>query len=63
MAQLDAVQEWLSSIVRLVESEKILPIRLVTSVPVTDIKTGLRKFQSGHNIGKIAATLGIEIAW
>ena len=62
MARPEAVQEWLSTIVRLVESQKILPIRPVTSVPVTDVKTGLRKLQSGQNIGKIVATLGNETA-
>ncbi|KAL9030209.1 MAG: hypothetical protein Q9196_001643 [Gyalolechia fulgens] len=57
-ARPDAVKEWLSTIVRLIEGQKIMPIRPVTSVPISDVKTALRKLQSGQNIGKIVATVG-----
>ncbi len=57
-ARPEAVKEWLSSIVRMVEGQKIMPIRLVTSVPISQVKTGLRKLQSGQNIGKIVITVG-----
>lgn len=57
-ARPEAVKEWLSSIVRMVEGQKIMPIRPVTSVPISQVKTGLRKLQSGQNIGKIVVTVG-----
>ncbi|KAL9587952.1 MAG: hypothetical protein Q9203_003236, partial [Teloschistes exilis] len=57
VARPDAVKEWLSSIVHLIESQQIMPIRPVTSVPISEVKTGLRKLQSGQNICKIVATL------
>ena len=56
----DAVKGWLSSIVHLIEGQKIMPIRPVTRVPISDVKTGLRKLQSGQNIGKIVVTVGNE---
>lgn len=57
-ARPEVVQEWLSSIVRMVEGQKIMPIRPVTRVPISQVKTGLRKLQSGQNIGKIVVTVG-----
>lgn len=59
-ARPEAVQEWLSSIVRMVEGQNIMPIPPVTSVPISQIKTGLRKLQSGQNIGKIVVTVGSD---
>ena len=56
-ARPEAVKEWLSSIVRMVQGHEIRPIRPVTSVPISQVKTGLRKLQSGQNIGKIVVTL------
>lgn len=57
-ARPEAVKEWLSSIVRMIESQRILPIRPVTHVPVSQVKTGLRKLQSGQNIGKVVICMG-----
>ena len=59
-ARQDAVKGWLSSIAQLIEGQKIMPIRPVTRVPISDVKTGLRKLQSGQNIGKIVVTVGNE---
>lgn len=59
-ARPEAVQEWLSSIVRMVEGQNIMPIRPVTSVPISQVKRGLRKLQSGQNIGKIVVTVGSD---
>lgn len=56
----ETVKGWLSSIIRMFESEEITPIRPVTSIPVSQVKTGLRKLQSGQNIGKIVVTLGSD---
>lgn len=56
-ARPEAVKEWLSSIIRMVQGQEIRPIRPVTSVPISQVKTGLRKLQSGQNIGKIVVTL------
>ncbi|KAL9594233.1 MAG: hypothetical protein Q9179_005489 [Wetmoreana sp. 5 TL-2023] len=57
-ARPEAVQEWLSTITRMIEGQKIMPIRPVTRVPISQISTGLRKLQSGQNIGKIVVTVG-----
>ncbi|KAL8673560.1 MAG: hypothetical protein Q9168_002014 [Polycauliona sp. 1 TL-2023] len=59
-ARPDAVREWLSNIVLMIESRNIMPIRPVTSVPISSVKKGLRKLQSGQNIGKIVATVEDE---
>ncbi|KAK5987983.1 Highly reducing polyketide synthase valA [Cladobotryum mycophilum] len=48
----------LSSIVRMVEGQGIMPIRPVNSVPISQVKAGLRKLQSGQNIGKVVVTMG-----
>ncbi|KAL8801120.1 MAG: hypothetical protein Q9182_004672 [Xanthomendoza sp. 2 TL-2023] len=57
-ARSEAVQEWLSSITRMIDGGKFKPIRPVTIVPISQVKTGLRKLQSSQNIGKIIITLG-----
>ncbi|KAL8766899.1 MAG: hypothetical protein Q9209_006447 [Squamulea sp. 1 TL-2023] len=59
-ARPEAVGEWLSNIVRMVESQKIKPIHPVTRVPISQVKTGLRKLQSGQNIGKIVVTVDAD---
>ena len=46
-----------ASIIRMVQGQEIVPIRPVTSVPISQIRTGLRRLQSGQNIGKIVVTL------
>lgn len=48
---LDAVNEWFKKGI-------IVPIQPVTPIPVSQIAMGLRKLQSGHNIGKIVVTMG-----
>lgn len=52
-ARPEAVKVWLSSIVRMAEGQKIMPIRPVTSVPISQVKTGLRKLQSGQNMARL----------
>ncbi|KAL8999566.1 MAG: hypothetical protein Q9169_001655 [Polycauliona sp. 2 TL-2023] len=59
-ARPDTVKGWLSSIVRLMEDSKIKPIRPVTRVPISQVNAGLRKLQSGQNIGKIVVTIENE---
>ncbi|KAL8905372.1 MAG: hypothetical protein Q9207_002683 [Kuettlingeria erythrocarpa] len=56
-ARPEAVQEWLSRIAHSVEGRDIMAIRPVTRLPISQVKTGLRKLQSGHNIGKIVITV------
>ncbi|KAK8023590.1 Highly reducing polyketide synthase ACRTS2 [Apiospora rasikravindrae] len=55
-----AVRGWLSEIVALYQSGAIRPIQLVTQVPISQMAAGLRKLQSGHNIGKVVLTLGAD---
>ena len=40
----------------MVQSKKLMPIRPVTSFPISQAKTGVREMQSGQNIGKIVIT-------
>ena len=54
----EAVREWLSTIVDLVQRQVIKPIHPVTTVPISHVATGLRKLQGGQNIGKIVVTMG-----
>lgn len=61
-ARPDAVKEWLSTIVRLVESQTIMPIRPAAGIPISRIKAGLRKLQGGLNVGKIVLTLPLDDA-
>ncbi|KAI0133897.1 putative polyketide synthase [Xylariales sp. AK1849] len=55
-----AVKEWLSTISHMVREGAITPIRPITNVPVSQVKTGLRKLQAGQNIGKVVVTLGYD---
>ncbi|KAL8922238.1 MAG: hypothetical protein Q9208_005317 [Pyrenodesmia sp. 3 TL-2023] len=57
-ARPEAVKEWLSSIALMVEGQDITPIRPVTRVPISKVETGMRKLQSGQNIGKVVVTVG-----
>ena len=50
----------LADINDLVERKVVVPIRPVTALPVSQIATGMRKLQSGQNIGKIVITMGPE---
>lgn len=51
------VRRHLSDIISLFESGSIAPIRPVTPVPISDLKTALRKLQGGNDIGKLVVTL------
>ncbi|KAK8109398.1 hypothetical protein PG999_007535 [Apiospora kogelbergensis] len=53
-----AVRGWLSDMVALYESGAIRPIQPVTRVPISQMAAGLRRLQTGHNIGKVVLTLG-----
>ncbi|KAI0406425.1 polyketide synthase [Xylaria palmicola] len=52
-----AVQNYLSSIVKLVAEGAITPIRPVTTLPASQLTAGLRRLQAGQNIGKVVITL------
>jgi acyl transferase domain-containing protein/NADPH:quinone reductase-like Zn-dependent oxidoreductase len=54
------VKRFLSTIASMVEEGAITPIRPITKIPISQIKTGLRKLQAGQNIGKIIITLEHE---
>ncbi|CAI6332955.1 unnamed protein product [Periconia digitata] len=51
-------RECLSEIMDLIRSGVVRPIQPISVYPVTELSTGLRKLQSGHNIGKIVITFG-----
>ena len=57
-----AMRGWLAEIARLYESGAIRPIRPVTAIPIAQVAAGLRKLQSGQNVGKIVLTLGPDAA-
>ncbi|KAJ3545058.1 hypothetical protein NM208_g2700 [Fusarium decemcellulare] len=44
----------------LIDRKLIVPIRPLTEIPVSQIATGIRKLQSGQNIGKIIITMDPE---
>ncbi|RYP73400.1 hypothetical protein DL771_003668 [Monosporascus sp. 5C6A] len=51
-------RDCLADLVDLVQRGVIKPIRPVTALPISQIATGLRKLQSGQNIGKVVITMG-----
>ncbi|KAJ5101975.1 polyketide synthase, partial [Penicillium alfredii] len=53
----EEMRECLSDVVDLMRRQVIVPIRPVTILPVSQIATGLRKLQSGQNVGKIVVTM------
>lgn len=55
-----AVREYLATIARMVERGQITPIRPITSLPVSEATSGLRRLQTGQNIGKVVLTFGQE---
>ncbi|KAK8023284.1 Compactin diketide synthase mokB [Apiospora marii] len=55
-----AMRGWLASIADLYRSGAIRPIQPVTRIPIAQMAAGLRKLQSGQNVGKIVLTLGPE---
>ncbi|KAF2725987.1 KR-domain-containing protein [Polychaeton citri CBS 116435] len=57
----EVVKECLHKILDMLERKVIAPIEPVTKLPVSDIVSGLRKLQSGTNIGKIVAVMGQEV--
>ena len=50
----------LVAIADLLERKVIVPIRPITKLPISQLVTGLRKLQSGQNMGKIVITFGAE---
>jgi NADPH:quinone reductase-like Zn-dependent oxidoreductase len=54
----EELRECLSELVDLLQRKIIVPIRPVTTLPISQIATGLRKLQSGQNVGKIIVTMG-----
>lgn len=46
-----------SEVVNLAKNRVIKPIRPITAVPISQMAIGLRKLQSGQNIGKIVITM------
>ncbi|KAH8797946.1 putative polyketide synthase [Xylogone sp. PMI_703] len=52
------LRECLLEVVDLLEKKVIKPVQPVTKLPISQIATGLRKLQSGQNIGKIVITFG-----
>jgi NADPH:quinone reductase-like Zn-dependent oxidoreductase/ubiquinone/menaquinone biosynthesis C-methylase UbiE len=51
-------RECLSELVGLVQRKVIVPIRPVTTLSISQLAIGLRKLQSGQNVGKIVVTMG-----
>ena len=56
----EGLKECLAEVVDLMERNVVVPIRPVTTLPLCEIGAGLRKLQSGRNIGKIVVTMGPE---
>ncbi|EJP60751.1 polyketide synthase [Beauveria bassiana ARSEF 2860] len=50
--------ECFSILIDLLQRQIVVPIRPVNIIPISHIADGLRKLQSGKNIGKIVASLG-----
>lgn len=53
-------KEHLANIMELFSSGAITPIRPVTEVPCSEIASGLRRLQTGNNIGKIVITMNAD---
>lgn len=53
-------KEHLANIIELFSSGAITPIRPVTEVPCSEIASGLRRLQTGNNIGKIVITMNAD---
>ncbi|CAM1509651.1 Fc.00g033900.m01.CDS01 [Cosmosporella sp. VM-42] len=51
-------RECQSEVIDLVNRKVVVPIRPVTALPISQMATGLRKLQSGQNIGKIVILMG-----
>ncbi|KAK8074290.1 hypothetical protein PG994_005189 [Apiospora phragmitis] len=56
----EGVRGWLAEVVALYQSGAIGPIRPVTRVPISQMAAGLRRLQSGYNVGKVVLTLGAD---
>ncbi|KAK7756454.1 putative PKS/NRPS-like protein biosynthetic cluster [Diatrype stigma] len=54
----EELRDCLSEVADLLQRKIIVPIQPVTTLPISQIATGLRKLQSGQNIGKIVVTMG-----
>ncbi|KIM94801.1 hypothetical protein OIDMADRAFT_172503 [Oidiodendron maius Zn] len=51
-------RECLADLVDLIRRKVIVPIRPVTTLSISQLAMGLRKLQSGQNVGKIVVTMG-----
>ncbi|RGP66594.1 polyketide synthase [Fusarium longipes] len=54
----DRIQACMQKMVHLLETKDLQAIQPVHKVPVSEIASGFRTLQSGHNIGKIIAVMG-----
>ncbi|KAH7022074.1 putative polyketide synthase, partial [Ilyonectria destructans] len=54
----EAARECLAEIASLLRKHVIAPIRPTNKIPLSQISLGLRKLQSGQNLGKIVVTMG-----
>lgn len=54
----EELRECLTQVVDLLQRKIIAPVRPVTTLPISQIATGLRNLQSGRNVGKIVVTMG-----
>ncbi|KAH8201465.1 hypothetical protein TruAng_004389 [Truncatella angustata] len=52
------VNKWLSTITRMFQEGKIAPIHPISKIAASEVKMGLRKLQTGQNIGKIVVVMG-----
>ncbi|CAI6339140.1 unnamed protein product [Periconia digitata] len=52
------IRKYLSAISRLIEEGMITPVRPISTIHASEINKGLRKLQTGQNIGKLVITLG-----
>lgn len=52
------IQACMKKMLTMLETGAIKPIQPVHEIPVSDIASGFRALQSGHNIGKIVAVMG-----
>ncbi|KAK2795949.1 Type I Iterative PKS [Onygenales sp. PD_10] len=54
----DVERECWIELLDLVQRGIVVPIRPVTDIPISELATGLRRLQSGRNVGKIVITIG-----
>ncbi|KAK2800138.1 Type I Iterative PKS [Emmonsiellopsis sp. PD_5] len=54
----DVERECCIELLDLVQRRIVVPIRPVTEIPISELATGLRRLQTGRNVGKIVITIG-----